>query len=165
MQALAADREWYAGGFLGGVGKWVSASYMEGCCVCLETFEGHIRCQTPCGHFLCAHCLYKIRKAECPLCRASLDGQLPQECVSSILRDHGRTSPVVFSLSIHPIRGEVRRNAIVNVDGGLPLALARALREVSGSEETTEAVADADGAEAGADADGAESGNVLSNYA
>ena len=44
---------------------------MYECCVCLSDEKTVLLCKTPCGHIICANCILRIKKYECPMCRNS----------------------------------------------------------------------------------------------
>ena len=56
----------------------------EDCCICLETKVSADK-KITCGHAICADCTKQLRKAECPICRARIQGgYLTQDAAQAI---------------------------------------------------------------------------------
>lgn len=44
---------------------------------CLVCFADYWVANTPCNHFICIECIFKIKKDECPMCRRQLLYTIP----------------------------------------------------------------------------------------
>lgn len=49
------------------------------CPICFEPLENKIYTITPCKHVLCLHCLLKLKKKQCPMCRFDLQKMIPTQ--------------------------------------------------------------------------------------
>lgn len=46
---------------------------------CLVCFSNHWVANTPCQHYICLHCIFKLKKDECPMCRRQIMYSLSPE--------------------------------------------------------------------------------------
>lgn len=68
------------------------------CCICFD--KTIYCCKTGCGHYICACCLFKMVKAECPVCRADLKKELPQEIKAQIKKNYQRMYPSALNIGL-----------------------------------------------------------------
>ena len=68
------------------------------CCICFD--KTIYCCKTGCGHYICACCLFKMIKTECPICRADLKKELPQEIKDKIKINYRRMYPTALSTGL-----------------------------------------------------------------
>jgi hypothetical protein len=76
----------------------------EDCCICLEPLVSPGK-QNKCGHAVCADCTKHLHKAECPLCRARLEGGYLTEDIGKAIADVENTDAYVAGL-IRRAKGE-----------------------------------------------------------
>ena len=50
----------------------------EDCLICFTPKINIIICKLPCGHELCLHCLFKVPKYICHICRQDYKDMVPQ---------------------------------------------------------------------------------------
>ena len=46
---------------------------------CLVCFSNNWVANTPCQHYICLHCIFKLKKDECPMCRRQIMYSLSPE--------------------------------------------------------------------------------------
>lgn len=68
------------------------------CCICFDKTIYY--CKTRCGHYICACCLFKMIKEECPVCRADLKKELPQEIKDKIKINYRRMYPTALNIGL-----------------------------------------------------------------
>lgn len=64
----------------------------EECPICLDT--SYYLCITKCKHSICIKCLLNLYYPVCPLCRKSLDKELPQNVLDIIKKNKPKTKRI-----------------------------------------------------------------------
>ena len=68
------------------------------CCICYD--KTIYACKTACGHLICVCCLYKMVKTECPICRASLEKDMPHDLKIKIKMNYRKIYPDATTVGV-----------------------------------------------------------------